>query len=242
MTTLIRYWLPGLTRYLQGSVNGSSDNEQDDQIDELEEPEADPDPEPDPEGEGENEDENEDNDDDDDEQDGSQEPSSDSPSRRQGRAATNTNASGYLSSQRSNSFPTGSHTAPTSNPTVLLTSPSPQRPSPSAIGAGIERQNIRPEALSASVYDIVPTIAAPHSTSINAIAATPDLRWVFSGGTDGYIRKFNWVETANGKVMLTVAQRHPFVDSVTKAGVLTSYWENEEPQCKRRRSCVSHFH
>ena len=90
---------------------------------------------------------------------------------------------------------------------------------------------IRPEAITASVYDIVPTIAAPHSTSINAIAATPDLRFVFSGGSDGYIRKFNWVETANGKLMLTVAQRHPFVDSVTKAGVLVSYWENEEPNC-----------
>ncbi len=89
---------------------------------------------------------------------------------------------------------------------------------------------MRPEAVTASVYDILPTIAAPHSTSINAIAATPDLRWVFSGGADGYIRKFDWVDTANGKVMLTVAQRHPFVDSVTKAGVLLSYWENEEPQ------------
>ncbi|EKG15104.1 hypothetical protein MPH_07701 [Macrophomina phaseolina MS6] len=54
------------------------------------------------------------------------------------------------------------------------------------------------------------------------------MRWVFSGGADGYIRKFNWVDTANGKLMLTVAQRHPFVDSVTKAGVLLSYWENEE--------------
>ncbi|KAI9882560.1 MAG: hypothetical protein M1823_005695 [Watsoniomyces obsoletus] len=92
-----------------------------------------------------------------------------------------------------------------------------------------ERPRIRPGAVTASVYDIVPTIAAPHSTSINAIAATPDLRWVFSGGADGYIRKFDWVETVNGKVMLTVAQRHPFVDSVTKAGVLLSYWENEEP-------------
>lgn len=89
---------------------------------------------------------------------------------------------------------------------------------------------IRLEALTAPVYDIVPTIAAPHSTSINAITATPDLRWVFSGGADGYIRKFNWAETANGKSMLTVAQKHPFVDSVTKAGVLMSYWENEDPQ------------
>ena len=87
---------------------------------------------------------------------------------------------------------------------------------------------VRPEALKASVYDIVPTIAAPHSTSINAVTSTPDLWWVFSGGSDGYIRKFNWIETANGKSMLTVAQRHPFVDSVTKAGVLVSYWENSE--------------
>jgi transcriptional activator SPT8 len=87
---------------------------------------------------------------------------------------------------------------------------------------------VRQEALTAPVYDIVPTIAAPHSTSINAIHATPDMRWVFTGGADGYIRKFNWIDTANGKLALTVAQRHPFVDSVTKAGVLLSYWENED--------------
>lgn len=87
---------------------------------------------------------------------------------------------------------------------------------------------IRPEALTALVYDIAPTIAAPHSTSINTIAATPDMRWVFSGGSDGWVRKFNWIDTANGKTLLTVAQRHPFVDSVTKAGVLMSYWENED--------------
>ena len=99
---------------------------------------------------------------------------------------------------------------------------------------------IRPEALRASVYDIVPTIAAPHSTSINAVTSTPDLRWVFSGGSDGYIRKFNWIETANGKSMLTVAQRHPFVDSVTKAGVLVSYWENNE-QSNGRISCVMYI-
>ena len=100
-----------------------------------------------------------------------------------------------------------------------------------ASGSGSFVPQIRPEAITASVYDIVPTIAAPQSTSINALTATPDLRYVFSGGSDGYIRKYNWVETANGKLMLTVAQRHPFVDSVTKAGVLVSYWENEEQNC-----------
>ncbi|KAB8754754.1 hypothetical protein FH972_026545 [Carpinus fangiana] len=94
------------------------------------------------------------------------------------------------------------------------------------------RPSVREEAVKATVYDIVPTIAAPHSTSINAVTATPDMRWVFSGGADGWIRKFHWPDTVNSKAMLTVAQRHPFVDSVTKAGVLTSYWENEEPSDK----------
>ncbi|KAL2220131.1 WD40-repeat-containing domain protein [Thermoascus aurantiacus ATCC 26904] len=88
------------------------------------------------------------------------------------------------------------------------------------------RPTVRPEALTATTYDIVPTTAAPHSTSINAVTATADMRWVFSGGSDGYVRKFNWVESINSKLMLTVAQRHPFVDSVIKAGVLMTYWEN----------------
>ncbi|EAW12720.1 WD40 repeat domain-containing protein [Aspergillus clavatus NRRL 1] len=86
--------------------------------------------------------------------------------------------------------------------------------------------SVRPECLTASTYDIVPTTAAPHSTSINAVTATADMRWVFSGGSDGYVRKFNWVDSINSKLMLTVAQRHPFVDSVIKAGVLMTYWES----------------
>ncbi|RKF74848.1 putative transcription factor spt8 [Golovinomyces cichoracearum] len=88
---------------------------------------------------------------------------------------------------------------------------------------------VRPEAVSASLYDIAPTMAVPQSTSINAIAATPDMRFWFSGGSDCYIRKYDGVATINGKTLLTVAQRHPFVDSVIKAGVLMSYWNNEEP-------------
>jgi transcriptional activator SPT8 len=127
------------------------------------------------------------------------------------------------------SLPNGTTQGPSrtgTNPTVMLTSPSPRAAS---LSSGLPfRPTLRPEVLTAPVYDIVPTIAAPHSTSINAITATPDMRWVFSGGADGYIRKFNWVDTVNGKLALTVNQRHPFVDSVTKAGVLLSYWENED--------------
>ena len=124
--------------------------------------------------------------------------------------------------------PVGSAPTPRPDGQILLTSPSSTQESTPSIGLGIESPKVRPEVLTASVYDIVPTIAAPHSTSINSITSTPDLRWVFTGGADGYIRKFNWLDTANGKSMLTVAQRHPFVDSVTKAGVLMSYWENNE--------------
>lgn len=110
----------------------------------------------------------------------------------------------------------------------LSTPPSPRRSSKTPEIFQIPRPSVRLEALTASVYDIIPTIAAPHSTSINCITATPDMRWVFSGGADGYVRKFNWPDTVNSKSMLTVAQRHPFVDSVTKHGVLMSYWDNEE--------------
>ncbi|KAJ5958259.1 uncharacterized protein N7479_005409 [Penicillium vulpinum] len=90
----------------------------------------------------------------------------------------------------------------------------------------IYHPSVRPECLTARTYDVVPTTAAPHATSINAITATADMRWVFTGGADGFVRKFNWADSINSKLMLTVAQRHPFVDSVVKAGVLMTYWEN----------------
>lgn len=164
-------------------------------------------------GEGENDnDEDQDNDDnenDNDEDEDQDEPDSPSQSRRESRAS-----------------PTIRATAPK----VTLTSPSPRpsaKHSPSAANSSLWPQ-MPAEALKAVTYDIVPTMAAPQNTSINSLAATPDMRWVFSGGADGYIRMYNWVETANGKVPLTVAQKHPFVDSVMKAGSLTTYWENEE--------------
>ncbi|KAK6343002.1 Transcription factor spt8 [Orbilia javanica] len=90
------------------------------------------------------------------------------------------------------------------------------------------KPRIRPGAETANTYDIIPYVAAPMSTSIHAFCATPCMKLVFTGGQDGYIRKFDWFASINGKVPLTVAQKHPFVDSVTRAGVLLSYWENEE--------------
>ncbi|MCJ1436994.1 Transcription factor spt8 [Xylographa pallens] len=230
---------------LGGTPNVSSDDDQIEQMDELEEGEAEGDVEAEVEEEEEEEEEIDNGADEDvaeDEQtfpqgQESQKYYSESPARRADKQPIHFAASGASSGdlhEGLNIREDSLNSAPTSQPrpTVLLTSPSPQGTATGFPATSIKHPQVRSEALTAPVYDIVPTIAAPHSTSINAIAATPDLRWVFSGGADGYIRKFNWVETANGKVMLTVAQRHPFVDSVTKAGVLTSYWENEDSQSK----------
>ncbi len=207
-----------------GSADGSSDEEELNGQGNADALEVEGEAEAEVDAEGDNEDD--DNEDDDDEPDleGSQD--SFGASNAQGprtNTTTQSSALGNKSSQGSSTAAGAASSGPTSHPNPAASHPN--------------GHLVRSEALTAPVYDIVPTIAAPHSTSINAITATPDLRWVFSGGADGYIRKFNWVETANGKSMLTVAQKHPFVDSVTKAGVLMSYWENEDSQ---RRSLVEY--
>lgn len=182
---------------------------------------ADADADEDADGEGdeeENEEEDEDGAEDDDE------------SPEQSRVSINTaNTNGSsVSFSQINGGPT-SHP----HPTLVRTSASPQQSGFANIPR--IRLEVRPEALTASSYDIVPTIAAPQATSINAIAATPDMRYWFTGGSDGYIRKYDGVQSINGKTLLTVAQRHPFVDSVVKAGVLLTYWDNEEPATLKNR-------
>lgn len=219
-----------------GSADDNSENEQDELGDDRNDLDIDRDvdPEDDGEGEVENDEENEDNEDEEDEQDqdDSQYSSSYLQSRDSGKAIANKSENAQASVNSGDRLPS----APTShpNPSVSLISPSSLQAPPLATNVAFDALKIRAEMLTAPVYDMVPTIAAPHSTSINAICAMPDLRWVFSGGSDGYIRKFDWHATVNGKVMLTVAQRHPFVDSVTKAGVLVSYWENEDFQCEKQ--------
>ncbi|KAJ2162633.1 Transcription factor spt8 [Coemansia sp. RSA 552] len=84
-------------------------------------------------------------------------------------------------------------------------------------------------------YDILPTMAfinqvyAPGATvnaQVYTVTATANMRWVFTGGDDGYIKKWDFNATVNGKQQLTQGQRHPHVDSVTKAGVLASFWDH----------------
>ncbi|KAI8596135.1 WD40-repeat-containing domain protein, partial [Dissophora ornata] len=87
---------------------------------------------------------------------------------------------------------------------------------------------LQPNVLECRTFDIMPLVLAVHPCNIYCMAATQCMRWVFTGSEDGYIRKYDFFASMNGKTMLTQGQRHGQVDSVTKAGILTSYWENEE--------------
>ncbi|KAJ2665376.1 Transcription factor spt8 [Coemansia sp. RSA 1200] len=81
---------------------------------------------------------------------------------------------------------------------------------------------------SCATYDILPTMSFVSGYQIHAVAATASMRWVFTGGEDGYIRKWDMDASAGGKQLLTQGQRHALVDSVSKAGVMASYWDHSD--------------
>ncbi|KAK8098857.1 transcription factor SPT8 [Apiospora kogelbergensis] len=183
--------------------------------------------------EDENENEN-DNDDDDDDDDEDHDDDDEEDNNNNTQQDHHEHVNGTADNRRSGSGspqPDGQNSL--SQPTIKRTSAT---PGPSSLTTPKWAPMVRPEVLNARTYDIVPTMAAPMSTSINALSVTPDLRYWMTGGSDGYIRKYDGPGTINGKQQLTVAQRHPFVDSVTKAGILMSYWENAEPHTPNMRS------
>ncbi|KAJ2356621.1 Transcription factor spt8, partial [Coemansia sp. RSA 2618] len=77
-------------------------------------------------------------------------------------------------------------------------------------------------------YDILPTMAFLNQYQVYAASAVANMRWVFTGGEDGYIKKWDFNASVNGKQMLTQGQRHSHVDSVAKGGVMASYWEHND--------------
>ncbi|PKC02926.1 WD40 repeat-like protein, partial [Rhizophagus irregularis] len=87
---------------------------------------------------------------------------------------------------------------------------------------------LQPFAADCKTYDIVPYVAAIHACQIYALDATRNMRWVFTGGDDGFVRKYDFFASMGGKTLLTQNQKHTQVESVQKAGVIPSYWENEE--------------
>ncbi|KAG2213472.1 hypothetical protein INT47_009146 [Mucor saturninus] len=123
------------------------------------------------------------------------------------------------------------------SPAATTTTPPPPPPPPTSppttttVNAPNTRQldlSLDPSLLNCKSYDCVPLVAAVHPSPISSLATTRCFRWVLTGSEDGYIRKWDFFGSMNGKTSLTQAQRHQHVDSVTLAGVLSSWWENEE--------------
>lgn len=85
---------------------------------------------------------------------------------------------------------------------------------------------------SALHFDIVPVVAIPYAGQCHSIAFSEGPKWIVTGGEDGFIRKYDFTASIEGKAPLTVAQKHNLMDSISKAGVLGLYWENEQPQTR----------
>ena len=77
-------------------------------------------------------------------------------------------------------------------------------------------------------YQIEPMAAAPHAAHIHAMALSLDGQTLLTGGSDGFVRKYDVHATMNGKTMLTQNVRHGFVEGITRGGTLTAFWPNEE--------------
>lgn len=91
----------------------------------------------------------------------------------------------------------------------------------------------------ANSYNIYPTAAIPIQTNVNAITVSKGLKYLFLGGSDGYIRKFDLLNTLQGKLSLTILQKHFLTESISNAGILLSYWENEVPQYRSKIKTVN---
>jgi transcriptional activator SPT8 len=70
--------------------------------------------------------------------------------------------------------------------------------------------------------------AAPHSSHVHAMALSLDGQTLLTGGSDGFVRKYDVHATMNGKTMLTQNVRHGFVEGITRGGTLSAFWPHEE--------------
>ncbi|GMM29678.1 SAGA complex subunit [Martiniozyma asiatica (nom. inval.)] len=80
-----------------------------------------------------------------------------------------------------------------------------------------------------TIIDISPTVAIASSSPIHSFCFSKGPKWLFTGGEDGFIRKFNLFSSLRGQAPLTVAQRHLLVDTISLGGAYEGYWENEIP-------------
>lgn len=96
----------------------------------------------------------------------------------------------------------------------------------------MERKKLIEESVTREIAEVNPVVAIPYATSVYSISLTRGPKWLFTGGEDGLIRKFDFFKSVEGKSLLTVSQRHQLIDSILFNGMICSYWENEIPYYK----------
>ncbi|KAI3405425.2 SPT8 [Candida oxycetoniae] len=96
------------------------------------------------------------------------------------------------------------------------------------------REQIIAKAQKATEFDIIPQVAIPYTSQCHTLAFTHGPKWILTGGEDGFIRKYDFISSIQGKAPLTMAQKHNLSDSLTNAGVICSYWENEQPYTRKQ--------
>ncbi|ORY89339.1 WD40-repeat-containing domain protein [Leucosporidium creatinivorum] len=142
----------------------------------------------------------------------------------------------------------GQRTAATAQPSTVEGSNASQARSPTASTStsnylsSVEQRRalFRPAAPSQPPkgYSIDSIFTISHSTHINALAAPPCLSHLYTGGADGYIRRYALHATLNGtgvdnpafnNFSMKVGGHAPLPTTDLRQPVLVGYWENEEP-------------
>ena len=88
-------------------------------------------------------------------------------------------------------------------------------------------------------YSFEPLLTIPHATSVHAIAVPPCCTHIFTGGADGYIRKYSLYESLNGKSVKpdsNLIAKPPYNYTPSSATIavngatphLSGYWENTD--------------
>lgn len=93
----------------------------------------------------------------------------------------------------------------------------------------MERRKLIEKSIEKEILEVNPIVAIPYASSVYSISLTKGPKWLFTGGEDGLIRKFDFFQSVEGKSLLTVSQRHQLIDSILFNGMICSYWENEIP-------------
>ena len=87
----------------------------------------------------------------------------------------------------------------------------------------------------ASNYSLTPKVAITTANSgINSLQLSKNYNYLFLGGDDGFLRKYNFLKTLKGDAPLTIQQKHFVVDGIFNNGFIVSYTPNEVLQPKSK--------